>query len=96
MLQRNLLNCDIGFIPGLSNELTWRYYRGLSEGSGIKYLPVPSIGIFYQQKVLSVIGKWEFSNYYKQMNGSNRFSLQLVISIPTSYRYIKKKINWLD
>lgn len=96
VMERNILNGEIGFTPGLSNELTWTYYRGLNEGSGIKYLPVPSIGIFYQQQVFSVIGKWEFSNYYKQMNSSNRFSLQLLISIPTGKRYINKKINWLN
>lgn len=96
ILKRNPINGDIGFIPGLSNELTWRYYRGVNEGSGIKYLPIPSIGIFYQRNVFTIIGKWEFSNYYKQMNSSNRFSLQLIVSIPTYKRYINKKINWLN
>ncbi len=45
-LKRNPNKGDFGFIPGISNELSWRYYRGLDEGSGLKYIPIPSIGIF--------------------------------------------------
>ena len=96
MLKRNPVKGDMGFIPGISNELTWRYYRGMEEGSGVKYIPVPSIGLFYQRKLFTVIGKWEFVNYYKQLNSSNRFNLQLIVSIPTTKRYINKKIKWLD
>lgn len=96
MLYRNPLKGDIGFIPGISNELTWRFYRGMDEGSGVKYLPVPSIGLFYQRKIFSIIGKWEFANYYKQINNSNRINIQLLFSIPTSKRYINKKIDWLN
>ncbi len=96
VLKRSDIRSNIGFVPGISNEFTWNYYRGLEKGSGIKWTLVPSLGLFYQRKVFTIIGKWEFANYRKQISGSNRFNLQLLFSIPTGNRFVKKRINWLD
>lgn len=96
MTKKNIFRGNMGFISGISNEFTWRYYRGVDKGSGVKWVLVPSLGIFYQKGLCTIIGKWEFAKYSKQINESNRFNLQLMFSIPTSMRFVNKKIKWLD
>ncbi len=97
VLKRNYHKGNIGIIPGLSNELTWSYYRGLEKAPGAKWIVVPSLGLFYQRELFTLVGKWEIANYNTQVNDFNRFSLQLIMTIPTYKRLINnKKINWLD
>jgi len=97
VLKRSYLKGNIGITPGLSNELTWSYYRGIEEGPGAKWVIAPSLGLFYQRELFSLVGKWEIANYNTQVNDFNRFSLQLIMTIPTSRRLINnKRINWLD
>ncbi|NVO11955.1 MAG: ankyrin repeat domain-containing protein [Bacteroidales bacterium] len=97
VLKRNYLKGNVGITPGLSNELTWSYYRGLEKGSGAKWTIVPSLGLFYQRELFTLIGKWEIANYNTQIKDFNRFSLQLIMTIPTYRRLINnKRINWLD
>jgi len=97
VLRRDFHKGKIGFIPGVSNELSWSYYRGLDKGSGQKWYIVPSLGLFYQRNLFSVIGKWEIADYNKQVNSFNRFSLQFIISIPSTRNLVKnKKIEWLN
>jgi len=95
-LNKSYLRGHVGFIPGLSNELSWNKRRGLESNSGAKWFLAPSIGLFYQRRSFTVIGKWEFANYSQQINGANRFNLQLMRSIPLAKRYVNKKIKWLD
>ncbi len=85
---------QLGIIPGYSNELTWKYYRGFDAGSGLKYIPTPSLGIYFKKKSITAIGKWEFANYNKELVSANRFSLQLILTL--SKRKLIKQINWLD
>lgn len=97
VLKRNHLKGNVGITPGLSNELTWSYYRGLEEAPGAKWVIVPSLGLFYQRELFTLIGKWEIANYNTQVKDFNRFSLQLIMTIPTYKRLINnKRINWLD
>ena len=97
VLRRQPQKCNIGFAPGISNDFTWSYYRGLGKGSGTKWIIVPSIGLYYQKELFSVIGKWEIANYNKQVKSFNRFNLQFLITIPNYNSIIKnKKIDWLD
>ncbi len=95
-LKRNFLRGNVGYLPGLSGELSWNDLRGLSKDSGAKWFIVPSIGLFYQKNFYTVIGKWEFANYSKKIIEANRFNLQILLSIPTSKRFINKRIKWLD
>ncbi|NOU19935.1 MAG: hypothetical protein HOO91_20440 [Bacteroidales bacterium] len=97
VLKRNYLKGNVGITPGLSNELTWSYYRGLEKGSGAKWVIAPSLGLFYQRELFTMIGKWEIANYNTQVKDFNRFSLQLIMTIPTYKKIINnKRINWLD
>lgn len=96
VLKRGFLFGNIGFIPGLSNELSWSFFRGLDHSSGAKWFLVPSIGIFYQRRLFTIIGKWEFANYNNQVNSSNRLNLQFLYSFPTKNRFVEKRIKWLD
>lgn len=95
-LKHDFLGGDFGVTPGLSNEFTWRYYRGYSAGSGLKLLLVPSMGLFYQGDFITLISKWEFARYNSDITSSNRFSLQLLLTVPTYKRISKKRIDWLD
>jgi len=96
LLKHNFLGGDFGITPGLSNEFTWRYYRGYSAGSGVKLLLVPSMGLFYQGDFITLISKWEFARYNSDITSSNRFSLQLLLTVPTVKRISNKRIDWLD
>jgi len=96
LIKKNLFKGDFGFSPGLSNEFTWRYYRGYSKGSGLKWLLVPSAGLYYQREFYTVLCKWEFAKYNTDVRSNNRFSLQLSLNIPTRKRTFNKKIDWLD
>jgi hypothetical protein len=88
---------NLGFVPGLSNDLTWGYYRGLEKGTGKRWIIVPSIGLFYQKEFFTILGKWEIANYNKQIKAFNRFNLQFLLTIPNLRNNIKnKKIDWLD
>lgn len=95
ILKRNISKGNIGLAPGLSNEFTWRYYEGLKGSSTIKWIPVPSFGLYYQKKLFTIIGKWEVK-YTNQIKISNRFNLQLVLTIPTNKRVVNKRIDWLE
>lgn len=97
VLKRSSNNTKIGFVPGISNELTWSYYRGLDQGSGTKWTFVPSIGLFYQINMFTIISKWEIAKYNKQVKSFDRFGLQLLLTLPNSRNTTKnKKIQWLD
>ena len=96
LLKHNFLGGDFGITPGLSSEFTWRYYRGYSAGSGVKLLLVPSMGLFYQGDFITIISKWEFARYNSDITSSNRFSLQLLLTVPTVRRISNKRIDWLD
>jgi len=96
-IKKSYHSYSFGIIPGLSNELTWSYYRGVDKGSGAKWIVAPSVGLFYQKNFFTAIGKWEIANYNKQVNNFNRFNLQLLLSIPTFRSSLKdKKIDWLE
>lgn len=96
VLNKNFLKGNVGFMPGLSNEFSWRYYRGVNEGSGLKWFLVPSVGLFYQKNLVTIVGKWERVKYNSQITAANRFNLQILMTIPTRKRVINKKIDWLD
>lgn len=96
VLRNKFSKGNYGFIPGLSSELSWNKYRGYENNSHAKMFFVPSIGLFYKKNRFTLIGKWEFANYHKQIRDANRFNLQLLISIPTSRSYVNKRIDWLD
>lgn len=86
-----------GIVPGISNEFTWSYYRGLDKGSGLKVYLVPSLGLYYKSELFAVIGKWEIANYNKEAKSFNRFNLQFIVTIPSfSNTFKNKKIGWLD
>jgi ankyrin repeat protein len=97
ILKRIPQRYNLGIVPGLSNDFTWAYYRGLEKGTGTKWVIVPSIGLFYQKEFFTIVGKWEIANYNKQIKSFNRFNLQFLLTIPNLSNNIKnKKIGWLD
>jgi hypothetical protein len=96
-INKNYRKALIGIAPGISNEITWSYYRGFDKGSGPKWIVVPSIGLYYQKVLFTVIGKWEVANYNNEVRSFNRFNLQFLITKPNFKDIIKnKKIDWLD
>lgn len=95
LLKRDNLKGNVGFTPGLSNEFTWQYYQGFKESSSMKWTPVPSFGLYYQKSLFTIIGKWEVK-YNNRTSLSNRFNLQVMLTIPTGNRVVNKRIGWLD
>lgn len=96
MFKGKTLRGNAGFIPGFSNEFSWRYYRGYSGDSNVKWFLVPSIGLYFQRDIFTIIGKWEVAKYGSRFTSANRFNFQLLVTIPTKNRILNKKINWLD
>ncbi len=95
ILKENFLKGNFGYTPGISNELTWRYYKGLNGSTSIKWILVPSIGLYYQKDLFTIVGKWE-AKYDNKISISSRFNLQLLLTIPTGKRVVNKRIGWLE